>query len=765
MVALCAGLAGHAFGTGYFGPDDYLSRWKNLAETPEFYWELEVKRMAGDYHPPEKLALVPRTRSGDDGRVDTAPMTKATADADAADFKAAIQGGQIKPPDAQAAQKQHADARSFVEAADEKTAGPLTAEFDSEFADYERGAFAFRQGKDHWDEARKAWLALLDRPAAERHYRTVWAAFMLGKLAIDTGDPEAAAWFEKTRQFAAQGFADSLGMAADSYGWEGRADWKQGHPEKAAPMYLTQLALGDVSAVVSLKALIPDRDSLDGMLNYGDAGVELYPGKNGDGSTPPTDEQKKAAEPKLIEKLKVMAADPLLRKLETVHVLATESGLADSMGSPGPVRSQRWLRVLAEVKPGKVEEAEYLGWMAYTMGNYKEAERWLDLSAGETPVANWLRARLELRAGKTAEAAASMEKAWAGIRDKNGYTGWNKPLEGDEQELYLVPAEDEGLSMQEWMNGDVGAVRLMRSDFVQSMDTFLKGGLWEDAAYVAERVLTTDELKAYVDKMPPAAAKPSDQHAAQTAGFSPDATDGGGRDTTASMRCLLGRRLVREDRSPEADAYMPAAYGKLLDNYAGALKDGADAGQPKAKRAAAWSTAAWMARHDGMELMGTEVAPDGFDSDGAFENPDVAKARLSGVAAADADEGTPATPLAFRAEKPEAARLKKNVIRPDIRFHYRIIAAALAVRAAALMEDNTEELADALNTAGLWVKDRDEKLGNQYYQIIEKRCAKTKIGKDVIAKHWFVDETGPWCAALDAASQALHKELGIQNPG
>ena len=40
----------------------------------------------------------------------------------------------------------------------------------------------------------------------------------------------------------------SLALAADSYGWEGRAEWKQAHPEKAAPLFLTQLALGDESA-------------------------------------------------------------------------------------------------------------------------------------------------------------------------------------------------------------------------------------------------------------------------------------------------------------------------------------------------------------------------------------------------------------------------------------------------------------------------------------------------------------------------------------
>src|SRR6478735_5961078 len=73
---------------------------------------------------------------------------------------------------------------------------------------------------------------------------------LLGRLALKEGDPKAADWFQKTRALAREGFADSLGMAADSYGWEGRSEWKQEHPGKAAALFLRQLALGDESAIV-----------------------------------------------------------------------------------------------------------------------------------------------------------------------------------------------------------------------------------------------------------------------------------------------------------------------------------------------------------------------------------------------------------------------------------------------------------------------------------------------------------------------------------
>jgi len=167
-----------------------------------------------------------------------------------------------------------------------------------------------------------------------------------------------------------------------------------------------------------------------------------------------------------------------------------------------------------------------------------------------------------------------------------------------------------------------------------------------------------------------------------------------------------------------------------------------------------------------MELMGTEGFPDGFSLGGDFELPDLAQQRQAGVYQItryqDGKEKTILAPITVKASKPELQRLAKNKISPDVRFHYRVIAGALAMRAASFLDDNSPELADVVNAAGLCVKDRDEKIGDRYYQVLEKRCAKTEIGRAAVAKHWFVDETGPWSVEQQSAYEKLHKELGIQ---
>jgi hypothetical protein len=715
--AVVCGLAGKAWATGYYGPMVYLDNGgEKVTASPEFYWELEVKRLASDFHPPEKLLV-----SSKEG----------TTAADENDFAAALQAGRIRPPDATEATRQAQAARAIIEQTTPTSTEVLPAEFPSEFADYHRGAFAYRRGPEHWEEARQTWEKVLERPESERHSRSVWVAFMLGKIALKRGDPAAVKWFERTRELARVGFADSLGMAADSYGWEGRSEWKQDHPEKAARLFLIQLALGDESAIVSLKALIPDREPIEGMLNYGPE-----PDERRGWSEP----QREAAKEKALAQLKRDARDPLLRRLITAHILATASVAEefryDDQGKV-PNRAARWLAILKELKLTELDDAEYIGWTAYNSGDYDAAARWLKLAPNDSAAALWLRAKLERRAGNLAKAAQTMAQAWQTLRDPANYSGWRGSA-GEEE--YLEPH----WTFPQSASGDLGALHLERSDFVQALDTLLAGKLWNDAAFVAERVLTVEELKNYVE---------------QQAGETKAVED----DPIVKLRYLLGRRLVREDRYEEAGTYLPPPYDQVLARYAAALKIGHDKSRPKAERARALFTAAWLCRHEGMELMGTEGAPDGFAENGNFEVPDLARQFRTGVyGVVDYSGGETVEikkPIVLRMPAKERARLTKSKPEPDVRFHYRIIAAALALQAAALLSDASEELADVLNCAGLWVKERDEKLGNRYYNLIERRAPNTTIGRAVRARHWFVDQSGPWSEAQQQAYDAMRQEL------
>jgi hypothetical protein len=742
-TALC--LVGGLHATGYFGPNIYLDDGgKNVEGSPEFYWGLEVRRISRDFHPPEKLVVSKEAALINEEEQWTRKTSQNTTETDLKDFDSAVQEARVKPADAAKAKEQHKQARAALDATASGTPTPLPAEFDSEFADYHKGADAYLN--QQWDEARAAWENLLKRPEQDRHYRTVWAAFMLGKVALKEKDfPTATQWFQRTRELAKAGFADSLGLAAESYGWEGRAEWKQDHPERAAPLFMNQLALGDASAVVSLKTVIPDREPAGGLLNYGPEPEEREKW---------TDEQKREEEQKEMAKLKVAARDPLLRRLVTVHILATAVSpdyyYTEGLKKPEVNRSARWFNIIQQANLSRIEDAEYLGWISYNQGDYKGAAHWLELSKGDSAAALWLKAKLQLRAGKFADATNTMARAVEIMKTSPAYTS----REGEQWATGDLFAQGEYWGFASRASGDLGGLRLARGDFVQALDVLFKGQLWEDAAFVAERVLTTNELKQYVDALPK--TEPPKE----------------GEDYGKKLRYLLGRRLVREDRYVDAKQYLPPPYDKVLEKYVKALKDGANEKLSKTERAHAWFTAAWLARYDGMELMGTEGAPDAFAESGSFEMPDLAKERRSGAYqtiaydkegnALSDENGNPkmkSVPAVLKASAKEIQRLNTNKIAPDIRFHYRLIAGALAMKAAALLPDNSEALADIVNQAGMWVKDRDEKVGNRYYQVIDHRCAKTKIGQTDRAKHWFVDQSGPWSTAEEEAYRAMHKEL------
>ena len=125
--------------TGYYGPDSYLDRGgANVVASPEFYWDLELKRIAREFPSPEKLRPASKESAGD---------------AEVKDFTAALKEGRIKPPDAALALREQEEARTLLSATDDKSTAALPAEFASEFADYHRGAWAWRMGPQHGSRA------------------------------------------------------------------------------------------------------------------------------------------------------------------------------------------------------------------------------------------------------------------------------------------------------------------------------------------------------------------------------------------------------------------------------------------------------------------------------------------------------------------------------------------------------------------------------------------------------------------------------------
>ncbi len=560
------------------------------------------------------------------------------------------------------------------------TAGDPPTALPAEFAFYDHAA-ALYLAKD-LDAARRTWQQLLALPESQRHWRSTWAAYMIGRSYVDTDPAKAAASFEQIRDLAKHGFADSTGLASASLGWQARAEWKAHHTLPALHLYLQQAATEDDTAVWSL------RDAAAELLEANDA------------------------------RLHEAAADPEARNVITACLLSNFGPY--SGGTRGKQEKEiRWLKLLDDLPTNNIAGADRLAWAAYQTGDIPAAKHWLKVGGKETansPIGHWLQAKLALRAGKTDEAMTHLAAAAHAFPPDEDWPERTK--EGDPD---YRPAEHAA--------GELAALKLSRGQYTDALDLLFRNNFQGDAYYIAERVLTVDELKRYIDKNWPKivlvrAEPPFDGFRREDDPKPPDVWIPAPRmaDFPGSndFRELLARRFTRLGRWKEARPYFLPDNQKRLDSYIAAIRAGRDTKRPAPDRAQSLLEAAHIARRDGSWLLAIYVDPDAAESSAHSPAPFARKA----------DPHAPA-------QKDELQRVANSAADPNIRFHYRYIAADLAWDAAKLMPDNSDLTATTLIEAGGWIKAQDPKAADRFYKALVTRCSTTDYGREADRLRWF----------------------------
>lgn len=558
----------------------------------------------------------------------------------------------------------------------------------AEFADYLEGAAAWHDPSDPKKAAaRAAWERLLARPASERKFKSTWAAYMLGKYWEDDDKDKAARYFKQVRELVRAGFADSTGLAAASLGWEARLNFQQNKFRRAISLYLEQLAAGDDSALVSLQ--------------WAATAALASP-----------------------EALPELARDDQAQKVITAALIAGEATASlnhDDTESGGSV-SANWLAAVEAAGVNDVESAEKLALAAYQAGEFDAAERWLK-RAKDAPVAQWVQAKLLLRAGKLREGGTLLAKV-AGRLPVIVAPGTARPIQlADNLYSPFINNRTDHAVAAEQVLAELGVLRLQRGEFVSALDALLRADFWGDAAYVAERVLTVDELKSYVDQSWPWRPTSTLRSGTNTVEAAPTKP----AQQSENIRYLLARRLTRELRGNEARAYYPEQWQSPFDELVAALVSGWNEARPAAERAGELFRAAWRVRTNGMELLGTELAPDHHQWGGDFQDGITWQARAATAGEARLNVAT----------TNELRRAAAHGADPERRFHYRYQAAFLAARAASWLPDNSDYAALMLCTAGYWLKDRDPKTADLFYKTLVRRCRKTALGAAAERLRWF----------------------------
>ncbi|MBN8872472.1 MAG: hypothetical protein J0H67_06530 [Rhodospirillales bacterium] len=517
--------------------------------------------------------------------------------------------------------------------------------------DYTAGAVAFRQGDL---AAAQGWFqAVLDLDAAAQRPRATWAAYMLGRIAARQGEPaRAAAAFARTRALALAGVPDPFGLAVASYGEEARLhlDAAAALPpdppapvaaslEAATELYAQQALRGSASGVQSLR-MVAER------VLGGDA----------------------PADPAL---LRAAVAQPLLQRVLVAYVMARGQ---DDPGTPPAALAALADALQADgVTPAAPDRIAAL---CYRLGRYDLAARLVAQASG--PLAAWVRAKLALQRGDMAGAAAAYAEAARGFPDTGEAT-----LDAANRRRVV---------------GEAGTLTLARGEYVEALARLypVAATYWGDVAYVAERVLTVDELKRFVDQHVPAPAAPVTE---ASRGW--DTPNWLVTDPAAQLRDLLARRLVRQQRYQEALPYFhsfqdtafsdPLARAHVAE-YAAARAQATTLWW-RIERARAWYTAALLARQHGMGMMGFEGPPDYFALDGEY----------------DMGVGQTRPGDAFVSPGERSRFAASNAV-PDLRFHYRFVAVEHAILAADLLPTRSQAFAAVLCQATGWMLSTEARL-------------------------------------------------------
>lgn len=518
---------------------------------------------------------------------------------------------------------------------------------------YDEGARAFHAGDV--DAATRAFEAVLALPAADRKVRSTWAAFMLGRL----GDVRA---FAQVRALAAAGFDDDLGLALTSFGEEARhwlpagaSQWAMGGAaggpapdlERALLLYARQARAGDGSGLVSLLEVA--RSHVRPVDIDGD-GTD-----DGDGYA------------RAVPLLK----SPVGRRLAALYV---------STRPMEHVENNRHLLDAALARPDR-EWPDRLAAALYMHGRLNEAARLIGAHAraGDTPLATWVKAKLAIADGRTDEARALLARAAQSFPAAPKSDAW-----------WSVDAKTPTARVL----GEAAVLSLSRGEYVRALDELLRADAWwQDVAWVAERVLTTAELRAYVDEHVPAPPPPPGAPREHDDGEDVDADDSGWgapESQARSLRALLARRLVREGQTAAAVAYFDDATRKATATQLLQFEERArDAGVRGVDRAEAYVALASLVRESGFDLRATELSPD---------------FRVWGGYYSTGDDGPHAELAAMAIEEPERERARSTIVEPPLRYHYRYVAAQHLEAAATFVPARSQAYAALLCQASRYAR-------------------------------------------------------------
>jgi len=426
--------------------------------------------------------------------------------------------------------------------------------------------------------------------------------------------------------------------------------------------------------------------------------------------------------------------DPDLRRIITFYLASGGSNNAQLHLSHAEAKaaSEAWLDALANAGVGPEFDPARIAMLQLVAQRWSDCLRTLALLPADEPIRLLLASRCNLRltgelrtSGRildptnTAEATARLFTIAHPI----------KPSNHDADLIALIDLNDKSELAQRVM-AEKGIIALCHGEIMEALGSFSQAGFETETDYVSECLLTTDELKSFVDKLK--ATRPK-----------------GWQRSVGMVDHRLASRLFRDGRMEEALDYVPSYVAVKARTYVILRRLAERTDIADRARADAYWRAALIIGEIGETIL---HAPFGLSwtSDGYGIKPDsnwfVGYDFLPYLRLNREREHEHAPKHVLIAPAGEEKRrlnswLEAHVVHPvrserDARY----ASFDLALKAARLLPDNDPAGGQILQYAGGLLKYREPKAANPAYVLLVTRFKETPYGAEALKRHWFAKD-------------------------
>ncbi|MBE6374223.1 MAG: hypothetical protein E7055_19430 [Lentisphaerae bacterium] len=400
-----------------------------------------------------------------------------------------------------------------------------------------------------------------------------------------------------------------------------------------------------------------------------------------------------------------------------------------------------------EVWKYKFRNADILAWRAYEAGKVETSEKYLKLRTRDTLLSTYIESKIARYHGNN-ELAIQKLRQWLKFVKRI-----DPKDRADIVEIKHVMSDpfntEPAYPLEQDVYGLLGSALVYRRDFAEAARFFYRAGQIEaDVMYIAENLMKLSELTAFADSIADDLKSKDEEK----------------RLNAQSIRHLTARRAFREGKFDIARKYLPEKFKEILDRYLAFIRASKDISKSGDEKALLLFNAAKIMRWYGMELCGTQGAPDDFPSgergisadfeDCPYCKYDPETDQWTNICMKHRNDSEFTAGQSAETQNhvyyPDEKRISPVVPRNQ-RFHYRYRAADLARQAADLAQD--EDLRALANLfGGECLRLRTPRKADVFYKRLVRESPNSAIAKIADELRWF-----PACPAL-------RNELGSAEP-